>query len=531
MSFVFKMPDVGEGIAEGEIVSWFVAEGDSITEDAPLLEVQNDKLVQEIPSPVSGTIKKIMVEPGTVAQVGDILIEIDAPGHENAEATTATPAVEAPVEAAPAPAAAASSDFVFRLPDVGEGIAEGEIVSWFVSVGDKVEEDAPLLEVQNDKLVQEIPSPVTGVIKNILVEPGTISQVGDVLVEIAAEGSAPAATPAPTAEAVAQVAPAQNENTTNAPSVVGGRVLAMPSVRQYARDKGIDITQVNGSGRHGHITKTDIDNFTSAPVAAPAQVEAAPAPKAAAAKAAPAPKAQAVATTEDTSREKMTPTRRAIAKAMVNSKAHAPHVTIFDEVEVSALMSHRKKFKDVAAEQDIKLTFLAYMAKAVTTVLRKYPVLNSSVDETTDEIVYKNYFNLGIAVDTDHGLYVPNIKNAERKSIFKIASEISELAAQAHEGTLKPADMRDGSSTISNIGSAWGMWFTPIINYPEVAIFGMGRIEKKPVVLEDGSLGVGSVLHLSMSFDHRIIDGALAQNAMNDLKRLLKDPELLLMEG
>jgi len=529
MSFIFKMPDVGEGIAEGEIVSWFVAEGDTIEEDAPLLEVQNDKLVQEIPSPVSGKIKKIMVEPGSVAQVGDVLIEIDAPGHESSEAVVEETAAPAQTEA-PAPAAAASSDFVFRLPDVGEGIAEGEIVSWFVSVGDKIEEDSPLLEVQNDKLVQEIPSPVSGVVKNILVEPGTVSQVGDALVEIAAEGHVPESAPAPQGETAAPAAAAPAA--ANGNSVVGGRVLAMPSVRQYARDKGIDITQVSGTGRHGHITKADIDAFTSAP--AP-QVEApkasAPAAKKAPAAQASAPKAQAIAETDGTTREKMTPTRRAISKAMVNSKAHAPHVTLFDEVEVSKLMDHRKKFKDVAAEQDIKLTFLAYMAKAVVTVLRKYPVLNSSVDETTDEIVYKNFYNLGIAVDTDHGLYVPNIKDADRKSIFAIASEISELAGQAHDGSLKPADMRDGSTTISNIGSAWGMWFTPIINYPEVAIFGMGRIEKKPVVLEDGSLGVGSVLHLSMSFDHRIIDGALAQNAMNDLKRLLADPELLLMEG
>ena len=227
----------------------------------------------------------------------------------------------------------------------------------------------------------------------------------------------------------------------------------------------------------------------------------------------------------------MSPTRKAIAQAMVNSKVQAPHVTIFDEVNVTDLMKHRARFKEVALKQNISLTYLAYMTKAVTTVLRKYPTLNASVDSATNEIVYKHFYNIGIAVDTEKGLYVPVIKEADRKGILTIAKDISDLAAKAHEGTLSRDEMSNGSTSISNIGSAWGMWFTPIINFPEVAIFGMGRIEKKPVVLKDGTIGVGDVLHLSMSFDHRIIDGALAQNAMNELKQLLSDPELLLMEG
>ena len=194
-------------------------------------------------------------------------------------------------------------------------------------------------------------------------------------------------------------------------------------------------------------------------------------------------------------------------------------------------IAHRNRFKEVAAKQEIKLTYLAYMSKAVIAVLRKYPILNASVDEANEEIVYKKYFNLGIAVDTKRGLYVPNIKHADRKGIFTIAKEIVDLSNKAHEGTLEPIEMKDGSTTITSIGPIGGKWFTPIINFPEVAIFGMGRIEKKPIVLEDNTLGVGSILHLSMSFDHRIVDGAIAQKAMNELKRYMEDPELLLMEG
>ncbi len=524
MSFIFKMPDIGEGIAEGEIVQWFVNEGDTIEEDAPLLEIQNDKLVQEVPSPVTGVIKKIHVTGGTVATVGDVLVEIEAEGH------TAVVEETAAVEAAPAAApVAASSNFVFNLPDVGEGLAEAEVVQWFVNVGDSVTEDQPMLEIQTDKLVQEVPAPVSGTIAKINVEAGVVATVGQALVEIATSGSAPAAAPAATQAVVAPSAPAAVvSGEVYADNSIAGRVLAMPSVRQYARDKGVDLTTVVASGKRGHVTKADVDAFLSgstAPVETVA-TETVAAPVAAAPKAAPAP----VVVKGDTTREKMTPTRRAISNAMVNSKHTAPHVTLFDEVEVSSLIAHRSRFKDVAAERDIKLTYLAYITKAVTAVVAKFPVLNASVDDATQEIIYKNFYNIGFATDTPAGLYVPNIKNANTKSIFAIAQEITTLAGAANSGTLTGPDMRDGTVTISNIGSARGQWFTPIINHPEVAIFGIGRIDKQPIVLQDGTIGVGNMMKLSLSFDHRIIDGMTAQMAMNELKRLLSDPELLLME-
>lgn len=223
--------------------------------------------------------------------------------------------------------------------------------------------------------------------------------------------------------------------------------------------------------------------------------------------------------------------RKAIARAMVNSKHTAPHVTLHDEIEVSKLWDHRKKFKDVAAERDTKLTFLPYVVKALVAAVKKYPILNASIDDSTNEIVYKNYFNIGIATDTDRGLYVPNIKDANALSMFDIADKITELSGKAHEGKLTADDMGDGTVTISNIGSAGGKWFTPVINYPEVAILGFGSIVQQPVVNEEGELAVGRVVKLSLSFDHRIVDGATAQHAMNEIKRYLADPELLLMEG
>ena len=540
MAFQFKMPDIGEGIAEGEIVKIDIKVGDTIQEDDILFEVQNDKSVEEIPSPVSGKVLEVKVQEGTVARVGDIIVVIDdGSGPAESSAPAAAPAAT-PAPAAPA-APAASSTFQFKLPDIGEGIAEGEIVKIDIKVGDKIAEDDILFEVQNDKSVESIPSPVSGTVTAVLVSEGTVAHVGDVIVEIATEGGshAPAAaTPAaPAAPAAAPAAPAAPTGVPAA-SNPGKLVLAMPSVRQYAREKGVDITAVVPTGKGGRVTREDIDNFGGAPVAAPAAAPAAV--EAPAASAAPAPAASApaaapakpfVGSAEREERVKLTPMRKAISKAMVNSKHTAPHVTLHDQVEVSKLWDHRKKFKDVAAAQGTKLTFLPYVVKALAVAMKKFPVLNASIDDASQEIVYKNYINIGIATDTDLGLFVPNIKDANTKSMFGIADEINALAAKAHEGKLTAAEMGQGTITISNIGSVGGGWFTPVINYPEVAILGVGTIVREPVINENDEIVIGRNMKLSLSFDHRIVDGATAQKAMNEIKRLLNDPELLLMEA
>src|SRR5690625_4920832 len=222
--------------------------------------------------------------------------------------------------------------------------------------------------------------------------------------------------------------------------------------------------------------------------------------------------------------------RKAMAKAMVNSKTKAPHVTLLDEIDVTELASHRKKFKEVAAEQEIKLTYLSYVAKALVSSSKKYPMLNAAIDDESDEIVHKHYYNIGIAADTDKGLLVPVVKDADRKSVFAISKEINELAEKARSGTLTSDEMKGASNTITNIGSAGGQWFTPVLNYPEAAILGIGRIAEKPIV-RDGEIVVAPVLALSLSFDHRIVDGATAQLALNQIKRLLNDPQLIMMEA
>ncbi|WP_019152955.1 dihydrolipoamide acetyltransferase family protein [Robertmurraya massiliosenegalensis] len=424
--------------------------------------------------------------------------------------------------------------FQFKLPDIGEGIHEGEIVKWFVKAGDKVQEDDVLCEVQNDKAVVEIPSPVEGTVEEVLVEEGTVATVGQVLITFDAPGyedlkfkgdeseEAPKEAPAAQADATPEAVPANTEQ-----ADPNRRIIAMPSVRKYARDKGVDIRQVTGSGDNGRVLKDDIESFLNggAPTAAATTAEEAPVAKEEATKPTPIPAGQYPET-----REKMSGIRKAIAKAMVNSKHTAPHVTLMDEVDVTNLVANRKKYKEVAAGKGIKLTFLPYVVKALTSALREYPALNTSLDDATNEIIHKHYYNIGIAADTEKGLLVPVVKDADRKSIFNISAEINELGAKARDGKLAPDEMKGASCTISNIGSAGGQWFTPVINHPEVAILGIGRIAEKPVI-KDGEIVAAPVLALSLSFDHRMIDGATAQNALNHIKRLLNDPELMLMEA
>lgn len=425
--------------------------------------------------------------------------------------------------------------FEFKLPDIGEGIHEGEIVKWFVNVGDTIKEDDVLCEIQNDKAVVEIPSPVEGTVLELLFQEGEVATVGETLIKIDAEGYESSSTEDEADAVEEEKAEAQPQEEKKVEQEEQGtevadksRVIAMPSVRKYARDHDVDIQQVAGTGKNGRILKEDIDNFLSGDAPA-AKAEETPSAETSQTEATESKQIVVQGEYPET-REKISSIRRVIAKAMVHSKQTAPHVTLMDEVEVTALVDHRRKFKEIALEQEIKLTYLPYVVKALVSTLKKYPILNISFDDETEEIIHKHYYNIGIAADTDRGLLVPVVKDADRKSIFEISGEINELATKARDGKLTSEEMKGASCTITNIGSAGGQWFTPVINHPEVAILGIGRISEKPVVI-DGEVVVAPVLAVSLSFDHRMIDGATAQHAMNHIKRLLNDPQLIMMEA
>jgi len=467
------------------------------------------------------------------------------------------------------------SRFTFRLPELGEGIHEGEIVKWHVQPGDSVEEDQVIMEVQNDKAVVEVPSPVKGKVIELKVTEGTVSVVGDPLIEFEVEGEIPnlpdhghgdapaaEAAPAPAASAdkmepgcdigsqvsananqALETPMAQATATATAAPIDRKHVLATPSVRKYAREKGVALATIPGTGKLGRITREDVDRFVAGGAVA-AAAPAAQAEAAAVAPAAEAPAATGVSQAAATPTVHYTPAaggeveervplkgmRKAIAKAMVKSAYTAPHVTIFDEVDVTALVEMRKEAKPLAEERGVKLTYLPMIVKAVVAGLKKFPELNASIDDEKQEIIYKKYYNIGIATSTEDGLLVPVVKAANSKSIFQIAGEIGELAKKARERKATVDELKGSTFSITNIGSAGGMFFTPIINHPDVAILGVGRISEKPVV-KNGEIVVGQVLSLSLSFDHRLVDGEPAQRFINYVKQLLENPTLLVMEG
>ncbi|MFV0556694.1 MAG: dihydrolipoamide acetyltransferase family protein [Lactovum sp.] len=436
---------------------------------------------------------------------------------------------------------------IFKMPDIGEGMAEGDIANWLVKVGDTVKEDDPVAEVQNDKLMQEILSPYSGVVTKLFVEAGTTVLVGDPLIEYDGDGTGGLAVNAPVAESTGLIVEPEHLQVEAAPvtdtvssiesvpqltkTTVTGDILAMPSVRHYAHKHNVDLSQVAASGRHGHTTLSDVDNFLSgntapvAPAANPAEVSELSAPT---------PVVSSTETSCSTKaanrREAMNPTRKVVSKVMTEQHTHIPPVTNFDQVEVSKLVEHRKAFKEIVAEKGVKLTYLAYVAKALAATAHKFPDINASVDYEKQEIIYHEHVGLGIAVNAPTGLYVPVIHEAENKSILEIANEISELATAAREGSLKPAQMQGSTITISNIGSAGGGWFTPIINGSDVVILGLGSIVKEPIVNADGEIVVGQNMKLSLTYDHRLIDGMLGQTALNHFKTLIADPAMMLME-
>jgi pyruvate dehydrogenase E2 component (dihydrolipoamide acetyltransferase) len=431
---------------------------------------------------------------------------------------------------------------VFRLPDVGEGIAEAEIVEYLVQVGDKVKADQPVIRVETDKAVVELPAPFSGTVAEIPHKPGDTVRVGDPLIiietDVAARPAAPpkeappppaereapeAVKPVPSARPPERVVPIAAKAAEAIEREPGKRVLATPHTRRLARELGIDIATVIGSGRGGRITDDDVRETVGK--AAP------PPPKAPTAAAVVAP------ATAGFDFEKYGPTRREpfkgvhkrTAEVMARSWSTVPHVSHFDEADVTELLKVVRQERPYAEERKVKLTFLAFLTKAAADALRKYPKFNCSLDETTGELVYKEYFNVGFATDTEAGLMVPVVRDVDRKSILEIAGEIQELSRRARDRTIDLEQMRGGTFTITNVGALGGTYATPIIVHPEVAILCSLRANERAVV-KDGEITVRTIMPLTISFDHRVLDGADAARFMTHIVTLLQDPMRMLVE-
>jgi pyruvate dehydrogenase E2 component (dihydrolipoamide acetyltransferase) len=395
--------------------------------------------------------------------------------------------------------------YELKLPDIGEGVAEGEILKWLVKEGDAVKEDQSLVEVMTDKVNVQIPSPKDGKIARLLVKEGEVVKVGHVILVIEVEGDAQdSQVPA---EPSSQAAPAPALQSAR-PQVAFDRVLATPATRKLARELGVDLTTVIGTGPAGRVTDDDVRGGRPSPAVAST---AAPAPS----------------SVEE--RIQLRGVRKVIAERMAKSFHTMALVTLVDEVDMTELVLLREAFKGSAEKKGVKLTFLPFIIKAVIPALREFPYANSTLDERNGEIVLKKRYNLGIAVDTPNGLMVPVLKDADRKDIFELSAEIERLASRARTGELGLEEVQGSTFTITNLGSIGGLFATPIVNYPEAAILGTHRISKRPVV-RDGKIEVRDMMYLSLSFDHRVVDGAYGARFMNRIIEIIQDPKKILSE-
>jgi pyruvate dehydrogenase E2 component (dihydrolipoamide acetyltransferase) len=467
--------------------------------------------------------------------------------------------------------------FEFKLPDIGEGLTEGEVTKWLVSEGQRVREDEPMVEILTDKATAEITSPRTGVIEKILVPAGTKVPVGTVLVVIGEGGggggkAAPAAAAAPAAKAAATAraaagapasghavpaarpaaparasAPAQAAARAGAPAQGGDGeasgngaidpnrvVLAAPATRYRARELGIDLRTVPGTGPNGRITRTDLETFAEggARAAARAPSPAAPSRPGPATPKGPPVTVPVFAPTVSAEDEHvpLKGLRGKIAEQMLRSKQHSPHFTFADECDVTNLVKLREEAKGLAEERGVKLTYLPFVMKALVAAFRRFPTVNAVVDDTANEYVIRREYNVGIATDTEDGLTVPVVKHVDRLTILQIAAEVQRLTEAARSKKIALADLKGGTFTITSAGSIGGILATPILNYPEVGILGVYKIADRAVV-RDGQVVVRKIMNLTITLDHRIVDGATAARFLNLVIQYLETPNLLLLEG
>jgi 2-oxoglutarate dehydrogenase E2 component (dihydrolipoamide succinyltransferase) len=536
MTFSVKMPALGESVTEGTVTRWLKNEGDHINVDEPLLEVSTDKVDTEIPSPVAGTLSKILVPiDSTVAVGADLALIDDGAAPAAAAPAAAAPVVQtpvAPVVAAPvaqAPAAPASGTII-SMPALGESVTEGTVTRWLKNVGDSVAVDEALLEVSTDKVDTEIPSPVAGTLISIDVAVDSTVPVGARLAVIGGAGqSAPAAAPAPVAP-VAPVVAAPVAPVVAAPVVAAPVVAApvaqptdsyvTPIVRKLASELGVNLSSIKGSGIGGRVRREDVEAAAKpAAVAAPV-VSASPAASSPV-RSTPVMSTSPLRGTTVT----MSRLRKVIAARMVESLAVSAQLTTVIEVDVTKVARLRDRAKaSFEAREGVKLSFLPFFAVAVCEALKQHPVLNSSVEG--DQIIYHGAEHLGVAVDTERGLLVPVIQNAGDLNMGGVARKIADLAARTRDNKVNPDELSGGTFTLTNTGSRGALFDTPIINQPQVAILGLGAVVKRPMVVrgEDGgeTIAIRSMVYLGLSYDHRVVDGADAARFLVTLKERLE---------
>ena len=550
--YVFKLPDVGEGTAEAELVAWHIKPGDVIEEDQPIIDVMTDKATVEIPAPAAGKVLSVKGAPGEMLAVGSAILVLEVEGPGNAEIDEAeAPAAPRPVtpeqnaaKAAPAKTNDASpstsgGNYVFKLPDVGEGTAEAELVAWHIKPGDMIAEDQHIVDVMTDKATVEIPSPAAGKVISIKGTPGQMLAVGSEILVLQVEGSgnigalpqqeapsAPKPAPEPAKPAPSKAASA---STKPAPSAAerkpgggaskpgfatrtpGEKPIASPAVRRRAWEAGVELQFVPGTGPGGRISQSDLDSYIASGGSI-GQVAAAG--------------LQKKAGTEDI---KVIGLRRTIAMRMQDAKRRIPHFSYIEEVDVTDLEELRAKFNARWGKTRGKLTLLPFLAKAMISALPDYPQINARFHDDDGFVRRYEGVHLGIATQTPTGLVVPVVKHAEALTLWECAAEIARLAAASREGKATRDELSGSTISITSLGVLGGVATTPVINYPEVAIVGVNKILERPMV-QDGKVVIRKMMNLSSSFDHRVVDGWDAAEFVQRVRAQLETPAMLFVD-
>ena len=583
----FKLPELGENIEQGDLVRLMIAPGATVSEGQAVMELETDKAVVEVPSSVSGTVKDIRVKEGDKIKVGQVIFTVDngagssvastAPARQQSDGSstaaaaaaapqprTAEPAKTTPTPAPPAQATKISpspSAREFKLPELGENISQGDLVRLMIAPGTNVAEGQPVMELETDKAVVEVPSSVTGVVKEIKVKEGEKVKVGQVIFTLEAGGASatePASAPTPVEhvsgqhgarlafqaairaegkteeQALPPDQPREQSPAFTMPRQLGKvagtehrePVPAAPHIRRLARELGLDIYEVKGSGPGGRINEDDVKAHAKAVLTAAVSAIQAP-PRAGHFI---GPKLPDFAKWGKIERVSMRGVRRKTAEHLAESWNTIPHVTQHDRADITELELLRTRFAPKAEEAGGKMTVTAIALKVCAAALKVFPQFNASIDMEKEEIVYKQYIHIGVAADTDRGLLVPVIGDVDKKNIVELAVELSQLSKKAREKKITPAEMEGGTFTITNLGGIGGVGFTPIVNHPEVAILGLSRSRTEPEWI-NGKFEPRLILPLSLSYDHRLIDGADAARFLRWIAEAFEQPFLLSVQG
>lgn len=549
MATEFKLPELGENIESADIANVLVKEGDQVKVDQAIIEIETDKATIEVPSTVEGTITKLFVKAGEKVKVGSVVMLVDEGGkaaeiksESESKAETKPTEVKSEPKAESKPASQTKSSgkkeiVDFHLPDLGENIPSADVVNVLVKVGDVIEADQGILEIETDKATIEVPSTISGKVVEVLVKAGSKAKVGDVVIKVeTGEGSSVESKPtehakmetveSPKQEIKKETAPLTGElpsiqpmETDNQPPILKGAAPAAPSVRRIAREIGVDINKVPGTGPGGRISMDDVKAFSkklhesySQGGGAGLNIKAESLPD--------------FSKFGSINKVEMTNIRKKTADHLSYAWATIPHVTQFDKADITLLEKTRKELNK---NSETKLTVTAILVRIIVEALKKFPQFNSSIDMEKKEIIYKDYFNIGVAVDTEFGLIVPVIKNSDTKSLTEISVDMNALAEKARNKKIGLDDLQGGCFTISNLGGIGGTYFTPIVNSPEVAILGVSRGNLEPVWNGYGVFEPRLMLPLSLSYDHRIIDGADAIRFLRFVVEALENPIKLLL--